>query len=206
VASTRKDLLAVIDEARAQGFAGPPTAESQVTRSLAFKALASAPPARAVDLGSGGGIPALALAWPSSQWVLVESNQRRARWLGEALVSLELSARCEVVCQRAEEAGRGHLRQAADLVTARSFASPGPTAECGAPLLRLGGELLVADPPEGGGRWPASPLSALGAAVSATEVVATDAGPVTITRIVQVQPCPDRYPRRVGVPFKRPLF
>ena len=40
-----------------------------------------------------------------------------------------------------------------DAVVARSFASPAVTAECAAPLLRLGGRLIVSEPPERGARW-----------------------------------------------------
>jgi 16S rRNA (guanine527-N7)-methyltransferase len=75
------------------------------------------------------------------------------------------------------------------------------TAECAAPLLAVGGLLVVSEPPDGR-RWPASALEPLGMAVEG--MVRGAAG--TFQRLRQVTPCPDRYPRRVGIPAKRPLF
>jgi 16S rRNA (guanine527-N7)-methyltransferase len=97
-----------------------------------------------------------------------------------------------------------------DLVVARGFGPPAVTAECAAPFLELGGRLVVSDPPdeppdrgEGGGsrRWPTAPLAALGLAPERSF-----AQPYHYQALRQVAPCPDRYPRRTGVPRKRPLF
>jgi hypothetical protein len=73
----------------------------------------------------------------------------------------------------------------------------------------LGGCLLVADPPEGPdqhARWPQEGLAQLGLELRDREVVATDVGPVSFSKISAVSECAERYPRRVGIPFKRPLF
>jgi 16S rRNA (guanine527-N7)-methyltransferase len=186
--------------------------EDQITRSVAFAAVADEPPAGLVaDLGSGGGLPALVLAlvWPTSSWLLIDSNQRRTSWLREASSELGAGERIEVLCERAEVVARGPHRHQAQLVTARSFGPPAATAECAAPLLSLGGCLLVADPPEGPDqpmRWPHEGLSELGLELRHHEVVPTAAGPVSLSKIVAVSECSDRYPRRVGTPFKRPLF
>jgi 16S rRNA (guanine527-N7)-methyltransferase len=147
-------LEALLSEARRFGFLGPGPVTAQMERSLAFAKMVTAVPQIAVDLGSGGGLPGLVLAltWPSSRWVFVESNQRRAAWLESALETLGAANRVDVLCDRAENIARTTLRGASDLVTARSFAPPAPTAECAAPLLKLGALLLVAEP-------PASPLS-----------------------------------------------
>jgi 16S rRNA (guanine527-N7)-methyltransferase len=197
-------------EARRRGFLGPGPAANQLWRSLAFAAMppGAPPPELAVDLGSGGGIPGLVLAlhWPESRWALLESNHRRADWLASAALALGVSARAQVVNERAELVGRGSLRYQADLVTARGFAGPAATAECGAPLLHPGGRLLVADPPAGTGRWSREGLALLGLRLEASETIGTPAGPTSITSILVEELCPERYPRRVGVPAKRPLF
>ena len=62
-----------------------------MARSLAFAAvLGAAPNGLAVDLGSGGGLPALVLAllWPASEWLLIDSNGRKAGWLEDAVRGL----------------------------------------------------------------------------------------------------------------------
>lgn len=112
------------------------------------------------------------------------------------------------MCERAENLGRSRTRGTFDLVTARSFAPPAATAECAAPMLKQGGALVVSEPPDalGAGRWPDGALAALGLIRTSTKTVVTPAGPVTLSQLLATTPCPPRYPRRVGVPFKRPLF
>ncbi len=181
-----------------------------MARSLAFAAvLGAVPNGLAIDLGSGGGLPALVLAvlWPASEWLLIDSNGRKAGWLEDVIQGLGLSSRVEVRCERAELTGRSGYRHRAELVTARGFGPPASTAECAAPLLREGGHLLVTDPPGGqGDRWRPDGLAELGLELDSSEVVVTAAGPVSISRMSSFADCGPRYPRRVGVPFKRPLF
>lgn len=166
--------------------------------------MATRSPQRALDLGSGGGIPglALALAWPASTWVLLDGSVRRCEWLAEAVARLDLTDRISVTAARAENAGRGALRGSFDLVVARGFGPAAVTAECGAPLLHPGGHLVVAEPPGGAPeRWPAGPLAELGLTAGPRLV-----DPVALQVLVLTAPCPDRFPRRVGVPAKRPLY
>jgi 16S rRNA (guanine527-N7)-methyltransferase len=204
------ELDSLLTRARESGFLGPGPVDEQVTRSLAFATMAGpTPEGLAVDLGSGGGLPALVLAvlWVNSEWLLIDSNGRRADWLQRAVGELGMSSRVRVRCERAEVTGRGQWRHAAQLVTARGFGPPAATAECAAGLLRIGGWLLVADPPgPREDRWPQDGLAQLGLQLEKSDVVTTDVGPVSMSRIVAASDCGPRYPRRVGVPFKRPLF
>lgn len=159
-------------------------------------------PLRGVDLGSGGGVPGLvlAVALPWVHWLLVDSMQRRTTILDEAVVRLGLEDRVTVWCGRAEELGHApEVRYSADLVVARSFGPPAVTAECAAPLLRMGGHLMVSEPPESSGaRWPPMELGELG-----LEPVGVDLGVMVMVKVAET---PDHYPRRVGIPAKRPLF
>jgi 16S rRNA (guanine527-N7)-methyltransferase len=161
---------------------------------------------RAADLGSGAGLPGLplALALPGSRWTLVDSAVRRAGFLREAVAALGLEDRVVVAEERAESLGRMSAHRGRyDVVVARSFGPPAVVAECGAPLLVPGGRAVVSEPPGGApARWPAEALLRLGMAPA----VAMVAGGWAYQVLAQVEPCPDRYPRRVGVPVKRPLF
>jgi 16S rRNA (guanine527-N7)-methyltransferase len=147
------------------------------------------------------GLP-LAVVWPNTHWILLDAGANRTAFLRRAVGRLELSDRVEVVHQRAEEAGRGNLRGSAESVLARSFGAPGVTAECAAPLLRVGGTLVVAEPPGGDiARWNVAGLALLGMKLGHAITA-----PTACQIVLQEAPCPSRFPRRTGVPAKRPLF
>ena len=159
-------------------------------------------PTSAVDLGSGAGIPGLALAglWPASRWVLLDAAQRRTRLLHAAVERLGWADRVQVVHGRAEDLGRDpQHRGHHDLVTARLFGPPAAAAECGAPLLRPGGVLAVTEPPDlDPDRWPETALAPLG-----LELLEPDPG---LQRFRSIRPPEARFPRKPGVPVRRPLF
>lgn len=194
----------MLADAQRRGFVGPAPLPAQVAHALDMCSAAAGAPARALDLGSGGGLPGLVLAleWPGTELVLLEGGTTRAGFLEGAIVRLGLGGRVSVLAERAETAGRGPLRAAMDLVVARSFGPPAVTAECAAPFLRTGGELVVAEPPGGDpSRWNAEGLDRLG-----LEVARSVASPSAFQVLLQARPCPDAFPRRTGIPSKRPLF
>jgi len=195
-------LLEQLRRSQALGFLGPGPVETHVEHARAFLAALEGVAGTVVDLGSGGGVPGLVVgrARPDLHLVLLDAMAKRCRFLEAAVVALDLDA--EVVEGRAEEVARGSLRGAASAVLARSFGPPAATAECAAPLLRVAGRLIVSEPPAGVGRWPAEGLAELGLVPAARLTV----GEATVQVLDQVAPCPARYPRRVGLPTKRPLF
>lgn len=177
---------------------------THVERALDLATSVEAPPAKALDLGTGGGVPGLPLAllWKQTEWTLVEGGATRAAFLEEVVGELGLAGRVSVLPERAEVAGRSMLRGGVDLVVARGFAGPAVTAECSAPFLRPGGRLVVAEPPGGEpGRWSEDGLALLGMQRGRAE-----SAPTAYQVIEQSSLCPERFPRRVGIPAKRPLF
>ena len=217
----------VLARSRSLGFLGPGSVRVQVEHALGFAAGPVGPagvrPRRVLDLGSGGGIPGLVLAhaWPDAEIVLMDAAARRTASLESAVATLGLERRVRVLRARAEAAGRdAALRGSFDVVVARAFGPPAVTAECAAPFLLVGGRLLVSDPPADREsppagpaaigeerpsgppeRWPASGLDLLGLAFEAAW-----ATPYHYRSLVLTRPCADRFPRRDGVPAKRPLF
>lgn len=196
----------VLEEARELGFLGPGPVAGHIEHAAGFvRAVGEPHPCRVVDLGSGGGLPGLvvASAWPGAVIVLLDSNERRTLFLARAVSALGLDRQVTVAQARAEDAGRDPMwRGRADMVVARSFGPPAVTAECAAPLLEVGGRLVVSEPPEAGERWPAGPLRQLGLRPAGRLEQAFSRFQV----LRQEELCPDRFPRRVGVPAKRPLF
>jgi 16S rRNA (guanine527-N7)-methyltransferase len=199
-----------LDRSAELGFLGSMPVTDQIDHSLGFvvaaeSALGGSPTAVA-DLGSGGGVPGLVLlaCWPATRVVLIDSNQRRIEFLSEVTAGSTGVGPVEVVRGRAEEIGRSEqFRHQFDLVTARSFGAPAVTAECGAALLTVGGVMVVSEPPSGEDRWPIDGLLSLGL-VSSEHVRFENRFGYQVLR--KEGPTPDRYPRRTGIPAKRPLF
>lgn len=200
-------LHGVLEQARDLGFLGPGPVDGHIQHGAGFvQAVGDPHPTRVVDLGSGGGVPGLivAVAWPGATVFLLEASERRTFFLAGAASALGLDDRVVVAHARAEEAGRDpQWRGRADVVVARSFGPPAVTAECAAPLLCVGGRLVVSEPPEADGeRWPAERLAALGMRPAGRFEQAFSRFQV----LRQDDPCPEAFPRRVGIPAKRPLF
>ncbi len=181
--------------------------EDHISHSLAMGAALMAQPSTVLDLGAGGGVPGLVLArlaWPGAHWCLLEANARRVSFLDEAIRTLGLCGRVSAVLARAEEAARDQvLRYQFDVVVARSFGPPAVTAECAAPFLTYGGRAVISEPPDADldRRWPQPGLAALNLVVERAQVT-----PIHAVTLRALDLCPDRYPRRVGIPAKRPLF
>lgn len=167
------------------------------------------PPQAVVDLGSGAGVPGLMLAarWENSRFLLVDAQGRRAAFLLRAVRELGFDDRVAVVAERAEVLGRTPAKRGAfDLVTARGFGCPAVVAECAAPFLSVTGLLVVSEPPpdlnaDQQSRWSTQGLAQLG--MGPPRPMGTDYRFVVMR---QLEACPERLPRRVGVPAKRPLF
>lgn len=104
---------------------------------------------RCADLGSGGGIPGVAVAIlrPDLSLTLIESDRRKAGFLVHVCGLLELD-NVTVAARRAEEMGRDPLHcDAYDAVLSRAAAPPPLLWTLSRPLLRAGGALwaLVSD-------------------------------------------------------------
>ena len=160
-------VFGALAEARALGFLGPGPLDAHVTSAEAFAQVLGVEFAgRALDLGSGGGVPGLLLAarYPTSTWVLLDQHRRRTSFLARVVAALGWVDRVKVVRAAAEAAAHDSAsRGRFDAVTARSFAPPALTAEVGAGFLRPGGMLIVAEPPdEQPERWPLAGLQELG--------------------------------------------
>jgi 16S rRNA (guanine527-N7)-methyltransferase len=166
--------------------------------------LAAVPPpqgARIVDVGSGAGIPGvpIAVVRPDLDVVLCDSDGKRAGFLAHVVALLGLH-RVEVAAVRAEELGRTvGGREAFDAAVSRATAPPPVLCELCLPLLRGGGTMaaLVSDAPAAA----AACATAAGACGGGTPAAAAPG----VLAVVKVRPTPDRYPRRPGIPARRPL-
>ena len=202
-------LPRALEESRARGFLGPSEIGPQIAHAEGFarcwEAISPDAPENFLDLGSGGGLPGLVLFkyWECNATFL-DSMVKRSAFLRETLEWDGAPTGAEVVTARAEEAARWpDFDEAFVLVTARSFGPPAVTAECAARFLKVGGYLIVSEPPsdEPSERWSTQGLRLLGLTSlgryrygSAYEVLKKD---------TQTAP---RFPRASGLPKKKPLF
>ena len=160
-----------------------------------------------IDLGSGPGTPGVpvAVACPEAQVVFVEASRKKAGFLEVVLRELGL-ANADLLHGRAEALGHEAAhRERYDAATARALAPLPVLVELALPLLRIGGVAVFpkgADAEAEAGRASRA-LNVLGGAV---EVRASPRPPGSRLVIVRkVAPTPPGYPRRPGVPARRPL-
>lgn len=194
------------------------TEPDAVARLHLLDALAALPlldawaPSAAVDLGSGGGLPAipLALARPEMRWTLVDSIGKKAALLREFVEELGMR-NVTVLADRAEVLGQDpRHRERYRAVTARACAPLPVLVELALPLLETGGWLLAWKGPLGEGddevRRGRIAVGQLGG--GRLEIVRPAASALGGHRFVMVQKrgrTAGRFPRRAGEPGRRPL-
>jgi len=165
---------------------------------------------RAADVGSGGGAPAipLAIAWPELRYTLIESIAKKARFLAETATALKLNL--TVVTIRAEDAGRNAKhRERYDLVTARAVAALPALVELTLPLARVGGLIILPKGPKAPQEATAADraIGLLGGELAGVEQAMIPGGEETrmVVVIRKIAATPERYPRRAGLPGRKPL-
>lgn len=166
---------------------------------------------RVIDIGTGAGLPGLALKIlsPDISLTLADSVGKKTRFLQHLVHTLGLSE-VDVHTGRAEDlARRPDLRESFDLVLARGVARLRVLAEYTLPFCKVGGRVVA---------WKSGSIDAeLAQAESAIAALGGQekkVHPVDITGLkdgrvlvvlYKMRPTPDEFPRRVGIPAKRPL-
>lgn len=142
------ELLAALAVIQARGAIGEQSLVAAVTHADQFVDLIPAGPRSVIDLGSGGGLPALVICWrrPDLSVTMVERRATRADLLRRAVASLRIGSRCAVLTA---DVGMVCAQSPGgfDVVTARSFAGPATTTRIIDLLLAAGGLALVSEPP-----------------------------------------------------------
>ncbi|MDI6689957.1 MAG: 16S rRNA (guanine(527)-N(7))-methyltransferase RsmG [Actinomycetota bacterium] len=166
---------------------------------------------KVVDVGTGAGFPGLPIkiARPKIELTLLDSSKRRAQFLIYMVEALKLED-SQVVCLRAEEFARKEkVRESFDIVLARAVSSLPVLMEYTLPLLKIGGYFIAQKSQKLKNELEVSQRAAsiLGGEV---EKVMDIAIPflnaqryLVLTK--KAMPTADRYPRRTGIPTKRPL-
>ena len=167
--------------------------------------------ARVIDIGAGAGFPGLPLkiVFPDMKLVLLESRGKKATFLEHIVEKLSL-ADVEVIASRAEEAARlTNYRESFDIVLSRAVAPLPTLVELALPFARTGGVFIAqkkgdidAEVEEA-----ARAIKLLGGRLREVKPVDLKelAGGRRLVIIDKVSPTPQAYPRRPGMPKKRPI-
>ena len=179
------------------GFLGPNEGQRVVSRHI-FESAALVPflPSEGpiVDVGSGAGLPGLVLAALGLEMVLIDALEKRANFLRD--VASQLAVDVDVRAARAEDEGRGPLRDSAAAAVARALAAPTVALELCLPFVRPGGRLAVlASPDAEAGAGDRSG----GARSVTTEESATAPGKSDDETVASSVPGPTGSPVRDGV-------
>ncbi len=182
-----------------------------LTVTLAWQQPISSTDFRLIDVGSGAGLPGIALKilWPGIRLVLLDSTAKKAVFLHYLKQKLGLDD-VEIVVGRAEEvAHEPQYREKFDVVLSRAVASLPTLVELTLPFCTIGGSFIAqkkgAIDPEIS--QAAKAISLMGG--NLREVKRVDLEEFTDERwlviIDKVSPTPQQYPRRPGIPAKRPI-
>lgn len=173
--------------------------------------LPSASSPRAIDIGTGAGIPGLpaAIALPEWHVTLLDSTQKKVRFLQELAETIKLS-HVQAIADRAEFLGhQPSHREQYDVVMLRAVGSAATCAEYALPLLKLGGIAILYR-----GQWTEADSQALNqvAAQLGGELVEQRSWQTPLTQgirnclyLKKRIPSSDDFPRAVGIPAKTPL-
>ncbi len=168
-------------------------------------------PARAIDVGTGAGLPGLALkiVWPALELTLLEATAKKVRFLEHVIAELNLQ-NVTAIHGRAEELAHApEHRERYDLALARAVAPLGPLLELTLPFLRHRGWLLAQKGPAVAKEVMAAEraLAVLGGHLHRVIPVEVPylAEDRFIVAVWKERATPDRFPRRPGVPVRKPL-
>ncbi len=163
-----------------------------------------------IDIGSGAGFPGLILAiyCPGAQFTLVEADLKKSSFLLQVCEELALE-NVQVIRERVELMGQNPLyRGQYDICTSRAVAAMNIMLEYGIPLVKQSGQLFL---------WKGKNYQAeieqaeqalkilRGRVEESYQYSLLEERDRTIVVVKKVGPTPKQYPRRVGVPSKKPI-
>ena len=164
-----------------------------------------------LDVGSGAGLPGvpLKIIFPDLNVTLLEVTQKKALFLEQVVADLGLPG-LDVRTGRAEDLAREpDLREAFDTVVARAVAKLNVLVELMAGFCKVGGVVIAqkSSAPDAEIRLASKAIKTMGVEVGEVREVdfAGSEGPRSLVVLRKAHPTPMEYPRRPGIPFKRPL-
>jgi len=165
-----------------------------------------------IDVGTGAGIPGIPLkiVWPDIELVLLDATKKKSNFLEHIIHRLKLKG-VEIVVGRAEDiAHKPEYRQQFDLVLSRAVAELSVLAELTLPFCTIGGRFIAQKKGdiEEEVEQAQHAISILGGRLADVKSIGMPefADGRWLVAIDKVGETPPQYPRRPGIPAKRPLL
>ncbi len=169
---------------------------------------------RILDIGTGAGFPGIPLkiAYPHIHITLLDSLSKRIRFLNDVIKELELndSGSISTIDMRAEDyVKEPDIRESYDLVVSRAVAGLSILAEYALPYVKIGGSFISYKGDNAAEEISSAEnaLKILGGEITDVKSFTLPDSDITRTliNIKKTCPTPDKYPRKAGLPNKKPL-
>ena len=163
------------------------------------------------DLGTGAGFPGIpmAIAYPNIQFTLIDSLNKRIKFLQEVVDCIGLN-NVTLVHARAEEAGRNKIyREQFDLVVSRAVANIATLSEYCLPLVKIGGYFISFKSGDINNEIELSgkAINKLGGQLEKPILFSLPDTDISRSFLIinKEKNTPKVYPRKAGTPSKEPL-
>ena len=161
-----------------------------------------------IDIGAGAGFPGIPMkiAFPGMTGLLVDSTARKVEFLKSLVASLDLP---DIEARHARAETLAHcagVREQFDLVFARAVAAMPTLAELTLPFCRVGGVAALHKTRSANDEIASShrAIEIMGGAIR--DIIGAGGDSKVLVVIDKVRDTPANYPRRPGIPAKRPLL
>ena len=164
-----------------------------------------------IDIGSGAGFPGIPLKimFPSLKVTLVDSLDKRVKFMNAVIERLQLT-NIEAVHGRAEEFGQSKKRESFDLCVTRAVSNLSVISEYCLPLVKIGGYFIPYKSKEIESEifQYEMAIEEFGGVIDDVSIFTLPYSDITrsMVLIFKDTETPKKYPRRSGMPEKKPII
>jgi 16S rRNA (guanine527-N7)-methyltransferase len=158
---------------------------------------------KVIDIGCGAGFPGIPLKieYPDIELTLIDSVAKKIEFVKHVIKILELKD-TEAICGRAEDIAKDY-RELFDLAVSRAVAKLNTLCEYCLPFVKVGGLFIAQKGPDIGDEIRSAEFAIDTLGGNLKEKIKVASGYIVV--IEKIRSTPKDYPRRAGIPAKKPL-